>query len=207
MLVALLSLGTWQVQRLLWKQSLLEAVDTAERLPPTPLPANPLPFTRVVAQGSFAPATAAFYGAELRGSIGGARALAILERPGQPPVLVDRGWVPAPTGAAPPAPPSGPVSLEAYVRPAEPAGLFTPAPNRAAHRFYALDPAEIGAALGVPALAPYTLVVLGPPGTPDPARAMPRPANNHLSYAITWYSLAVALLAIFILYLRKAPRS
>jgi surfeit locus 1 family protein len=35
---------------------------------------------------------------------------------------------------------------------------------------------------------------------------MPRPPNNHLSYAITWFSLAIALLAIFALYLRKALR-
>ena len=206
MLVALLSLGTWQVERLLWKQALLDAVDAAEREPAMPLPATPRPFTRVRVQGNFAPGIAGLYGAELRDGVGGAHALAVLERPGQAPVLVNRGWVPAPTGAQPPAPPAGPVTFEAYIRPAEPAGLFTPAPDRAARRFYALDPAEIGPALGQPGLAPYTLVALGPPGDPDPARAMPRPPNNHLSYAITWFSLAIALLAIFALYLRKALR-
>jgi len=206
MLVALLGLGTWQVQRLLWKQAVLAAVDAAESRPPIPLPADPQPFTRVVAEGRFAPASGALYGAELRDSTGGAHALAILERPGQPAILVDRGWVPAPNGAAPPTPPAGRVTIEAYIRPAEPAGLFTPAPDPVARRFYALDPAAIGAALGTPALAPYTLVALGPPGTPDPARALPRPPNNHLSYAITWYSLAIALLAIFATYLRKVLR-
>ena len=38
---------------------------------------------------------------------------------------------------------------------------------------------------------------------PDPARHLPRPPNNHLSYAITWYGLAVALLAIFVVWVRK----
>jgi surfeit locus 1 family protein len=36
---------------------------------------------------------------------------------------------------------------------------------------------------------------------------LPRPPNNHLLYAITWYGLAVALLVIFYLYARKVWRS
>ena len=39
-----------------------------------------------------------------------------------------------------------------------------------------------------------------------PARTLPRPANNHLSYAITWYGLATGLLVIFALYARKVLR-
>jgi surfeit locus 1 family protein len=42
-----------------------------------------------------------------------------------------------------------------------------------------------------------------PPATPDPARTLPRPPNNHLTYAITWYGLAIALLVVFALYARK----
>ena len=38
---------------------------------------------------------------------------------------------------------------------------------------------------------------------PDPARHLPQPPNNHLSYAITWYGLAVALVVIFVLWARK----
>ena len=38
---------------------------------------------------------------------------------------------------------------------------------------------------------------------PDPARDLPRPLNNHLSYAITWYGLAIALVVMFVLWARK----
>jgi surfeit locus 1 family protein len=59
----------------------------------------------------------------------------------------------------------------------------------------------------VPNLAPYTLIAMSapgtPPATPDPARTLPRPPNNHLTYAITWYGLAIALLVVFALYARK----
>jgi surfeit locus 1 family protein len=41
---------------------------------------------------------------------------------------------------------------------------------------------------------------------PDPARHLPRPPNNHLSYAFTWYGLAVALLVIFVVWARRASR-
>ena len=64
----------------------------------------------------------------------------------------------------------------------------------------------IGALVGLPRVAPYTLVVVGPAGAPDPVRSLPRPPNNHLSYAITWYGLAVSLLVIFVLYARKVLR-
>ncbi len=41
---------------------------------------------------------------------------------------------------------------------------------------------------------------------------MPRPANNHLTYALTWYGLAGILVVIFAVYLRatlvrRVPRS
>jgi surfeit locus 1 family protein len=56
----------------------------------------------------------------------------------------------------------------------------------------------IGAALGLPGTAPYALVLLGPAGRlPEPAQTLPRPRNNHLGYAITWYGLALSLIGVF----------
>jgi surfeit locus 1 family protein len=42
---------------------------------------------------------------------------------------------------------------------------------------------------------------------PTPAQHLPRPPNNHLSYVITWYGLAVSLAVIFGVWVRKALRS
>lgn len=201
MLATLLTLGTWQVGRLLWKQNLLAAIAAGEQAPPVPLAGSPPAFARVRAEGSFAPVTA-LYGAEVRGNAGGARLLGILLRDGADPVLVDRGWVPVP----PPTVASGPAVVDGFVRLAETPGAFAPADDPAGRRFYTLNPEAIGRALGVPGLAPYTLIAMGPPGLPDPARTLPRPPNNHLVYAITWYGLAVALLVVFALYARKVLR-
>jgi surfeit locus 1 family protein len=49
-------------------------------------------------------------------------------------------------------------------------------------------------------------VALGPAGNPDPARALPRPTNNHLGYVITWYGLALSLVGVVIAFLvRRKP--
>ena len=92
---------------------------------------------------------------------------------------------------------------------------FSAADDPAARQFFTLDPQAIGAAIGQPDVRPFVLVALGAGSGagaivqhwPDPARHLPRPPNNHLSYAITWYGLAVALLAIFIIWARKGSRA
>jgi len=208
MLAVLLFLGTWQVQRLMWKQAVLAAIAAAEQRPAVPLAGNPPALSRVRAAGIFAPGVA-LYGAEVRtlagAPTGGARLLGVLLRDGAPPVLVDRGWVPVPT------PPivAGAATIDGYLRPADAPGMFTPADDLSGLRFYTLDPAAIGRALGIAGLAPYVLVAMGPAplsGFPDPARTMPRPTNNHLVYAATWYGLALVLLVIFAIYSRKVIR-
>jgi surfeit locus 1 family protein len=212
MLALLIGLGTWQVQRLHWKLGLLAQIDHAEALPGVPLPPDPAPFTKVRIEGRLRNDLAALYGAQghdLRaGPTMGGQLIVPLERPGQDPVLVDRGWIPA-TALGHISGPSGETTIDGYVRPAEHAGAFA-APDDPPHRlFYTLDPQAIGGALGLPHVAPFTLIAMGPtPASeyPDPAQALPRPPNNHLSYAITWYGLAVTLLVIFSLYARKAMR-
>jgi surfeit locus 1 family protein len=50
---------------------------------------------------------------------------------------------------------------------------------------------------------------LGPavPGRyPIPAQHLPRPPNNHLQYALTWYGLAGALVVTFAAWSRKVLR-
>ena len=98
------------------------------------------------------------------------------------------------------------MTVEGYIQPATSQAGSAPPDNPATRQFYTLDPAAIGAALGLQRVAPFVLVALGPPPPeryPDPARHLPQPPNNHLSYAITWYGLAVALVVIFVLWARK----
>jgi len=209
MLSLTLGLGFWQVERLAWKQALLADIDRGERAPAVALTGSVVPFEKVVVEGRFLP-TEARYGAEVRstrtGASMGSHVLNALERPGGEPVIVDRGWAPA-DAAFPP--PTGVQRIEAYVRSPEYAVRFGAADDPAKRQFYALDPAAIGSALGLPRVAPFTLVALGGSvGTlPEAATAMPRPPNNHLSYALTWFGLSGALVIVFGVYARQIIRS
>jgi surfeit locus 1 family protein len=210
LLVILLSLGVWQLQRLTWKRGLLAAIDQAEATPAVPLPPNPSQFEKIHVEGRFLADHAALYGDQLhdtpQGPVIGAQLLMPLERPGAPTVLVDRGWIPE--HATPPIP-SGLVSVEGYVREAEHPHWFSAPDDPTNRRFFTLDPQSIGRALGLGEVAPFTLVVLQPAsgqrsGEPIPAEHLPRPPNDHLSYAITWFGLAAVLAVVFGIYAAKS---
>jgi surfeit locus 1 family protein len=216
----LLGLGIWQLYRLRWKEGILAEIAAAVVAAPVPLAGAPPRFSRVVVHGRYAPGFTALYGVTTRdgprGPVLGGDALALLLRDGAPPLLVDRGWVPAPAmgGAAPP-PPAGEVAVVGYVHEAESAGLFTPRDDAKAKRVFALDPPVIATEFHLPAPADFVLVAMaadggaGGPGAggPIPAAEMPRPPNNHFQYAMTWFALAVALGVIYGIHVRRVLRA
>ncbi len=212
MLFVLIALGTWQVYRLQWKEGILAQIAAAEAAPAAPLPPNPAPYTKGSVTGRFRFDLAAQFGAEVRdtraGPTMGFYQIVPLERDHAPTVLVDRGWVPE-KRETPLDNPAGVVTVTGYVRPGDGPHWFSPADDVAGRQFYTLDPNMIGASLGVPALAPFALVALGASTAeiyPAPAEHLPQPPNNHLSYIITWHGLAVALVVIFFVWVRRTLR-
>lgn len=209
-LAILIGLGTWQLQRLHWKTGLLAQLAAAQAGPARPLaeqpePWTPEPWTKVAVTGRFRHDKEALLGLEVRNAVLGAHLLTPLERQGGPAVLVNRGWVPLERGAEV-THPEGELRVEGYVRPSEAQGMFSARDDVPGRRFYTLDTAAIGSALGLP-LAPFAVVALAPPGLPNnalpqPARSFPQPPNNHLGYVITWYGLALALVGVFIAWAR-----
>jgi len=196
-LIILLGLGTWQAQRLAWKNDVLARIAAAEAAAPAPFSDPPVPYAKLEVLGRFDHAREALLGVEIRANRMGARLLVPFLRDTGQPLLVDRGWVPLDGLAGLPRP-EGPQRIMGYVRFGEPAGRFAAQDDVAGRRFYHYDPAAIGAALGVPGMAPYGLVLLGQAGgLPEPAQTLPRPRNNHLGYAITWYGLALSLIGVF----------
>ena len=208
--VVLVGLGLWQVQRLQWKTRLLAAIDHSEGQPAVPLSPYPQPFGKVTISGRWLPATA-HYGVEVRDTLYGPRMgsqlVAALLRPGVPAVLVLLGWV---TDGASVTLPSGEIRVTGYVRPPEHSGWLSARDNAETARFFTLDPEEIGKALAVD-VEPFTIVVLQGSDArreslnsePVPATQLPRPVNNHLSYAATWFGLAATLLVVFGFWVRK----
>ncbi len=198
-LAVLLALGTWQVQRLAWKTAILERLDAAAAAPPVPLGDAPEPYTRVTTNGRFDFTREAMLGLEVRGTVLGGNLLTPLLREGQPPLLVNRGWVPLQRDEAVERP-EGEVTITGYIRPPDAANSLAARDDVAGRRFYSFDPAAIARGLDLPPPLPFALVVLGTPQPnqlPAPATTLPRPDNPHLGYALTWYGLAATLVGVF----------
>jgi surfeit locus 1 family protein len=206
----LIALGIWQLQRLKWKEGIIAQIHQAAISAPIPLPPHPTPFEKVFIPGIWLPGKAAIYGDEVHdspnGPIPGGELIRPLTTADGKTVLVDLGWIPSqtpiPLAAPAPAQPSGYVHapiLPTYLSPSD-------QPNQGL--YYTLNPAKIGAGMGLSNVEPYILIAMGPmppPGTPtpQPAQDLPSPPNNHYEYALTWFGFAFCLIFQFIFFARK----
>ena len=209
LVLLLVGLGVWQLHRLKWKLGILAEIAAAESRPGIPLSAHPGPYSKVAVPGRLRLGLAALYGDEVQdtaaGPVPGGQLIVPLAPDKGPLILVDLGWVPLdqqrPAGL-----PRGPTLVNGFILPPRHPGLFSAPDDPAARRFYTLDPARIGAALGLAHVAPFTLIALGRrrPGVyPMPARHLPHPPNNHLEYALTWFGLAGVVIIEFAILARQ----
>jgi cytochrome oxidase assembly protein ShyY1 len=98
-----------------------------------------------------------------------------------------------------------PVTLTGYLRFPEAAGLLTPAPSRDKRLWFTRDHLAMARTLGWGEVAPFYVDL----ETPVPANGIPMPGplsphlrDEHMQYAITWFTLAAALMIAFAVWLR-----
>ncbi|WGF86938.1 SURF1 family protein [Marinivivus vitaminiproducens] len=206
-LIVLLGLGTWQVRRLQWKEDLIAHRAAQIEAAPVAFPdaiedPQGWDFRRVSARGRFLHEREQAMGAIARAGAIGAYLLTPLQLDDGRVLLVDRGWRPD-KGDAPLDRPAGEVAVEGVLRDrgADRPGWMTPdnRPERGAWYWY--DMAGLRRATGLDLLP----VVLEASAPVNAGGSLPRAhptqvelPNNHLQYAITWYGLAAALVAVFI---------
>ena len=216
-LAVLLALGTWQLQRMAWKQGLIAALEARLAAAPVPLPpaagwprlaADADEFRRVAFTASFAHDQEALVytaGSSLRTDVSGPGYWVFTPaRLGDgTTVMVNRGFVaqgrqdPATRGDGQVA---GSVAITGVLRWPEAAGAFTPAASPKDNLWFSRDPAAIASAKGAGEVAPFYVDQEGPVppgGLPRPGRLTPTLPNNHFGYMLTWYGLAGALVAVF----------
>ncbi|MDI4663614.1 SURF1 family protein [Xanthobacter autotrophicus] len=212
----LVGLGTWQLERRAWKEDLLARVEARVHAAPEPVPPSAAwphltreadEYRRVRARGTFDHARETLVytvrGEDAAGPLKGQGFLVVtpLLRPDGPPLLVNRGFVPlglrdAATRVAGQV--SGEVEVVGLLRFPEEASWFVPANDPARDSFYRMDPVGIAAARGL-AAAPFIIdQEAGAVPGHLPAGGGTRLAfpNRHLEYALTWYGLAAALVAV-----------
>jgi surfeit locus 1 family protein len=220
-IATLIGLGTWQLDRLAWKESLIAARDSRVALPVETLPpalADPADWTfrRVTVRGTFLFDRTVFVFNRVHTGQAGLGVLTPLVRTDEgagTAVLVDRGWIPASRRAAMlAAPTSGnDVSVTGVVRlgRTEP-GPFVPGNEPGRGHWYTVDTDEMGNAIGLQ-LAPVVIHADGSASRTTDDGPVPSPVelrlhNPHLGYSLTWYALAVALAAVYGVYVVRHLR-
>ena len=193
-------------------------METRIQAPAVPLPADltaanirETEFTHVRLTGQFHHDKEMIVLARPRKGVVGARVVTPMETDDGRWVLVDRGWIPADAGDAArrlEGQVAGPTSVEGLLRAPPQTNPFTPDNQPAQNAWYWIDPEAMAAHAGV---APQPFYVEAGPapnpgGLPIGGRPVLDIANNHLQYAITWYGLALGLLAVYVIYRRSERR-
>ncbi len=188
----LVSLGIWQVQRLAWKEGVLADIEARISAAPVSLPDAPNAdehrYLPVTAEGYLGPRYLRVLVS--RKKVGaGYRLITGFNIPGSDPMLIDLGFLKVSDDL--PVLPAGPVVVEGNLHWPDDRNSSTPENDMAGNIWFARDLEPMSEALQV---RPLLLVArdvshFSPQVTPLPVDTSAIP-NDHLSYAITWFSLA-----------------
>ena len=205
----LIGLGVWQLQRLEWKEAKLAQIEAKIASAPVALPASVTEksdiYLPVTVQGRLlGPEALVITGLNQAGP--GYRVVGAFEVAGAArKILVDLGFVAEADRAF--VRPTGPMTIIGNLNwPAEKDG-YTPEPDLLRHFWFVRDVERMANVLG-------TEQVLVVAKTIDPAipAVSPLPVdtssipNDHLNYAITWFSLAVVWLGMTVLLVSRIRR-
>lgn len=214
-LVILLSLGTWQVNRLHWKESLLadiasrgaaQAIDVAE-LERLLAAGEPIDYRHATVSGRYLNDKERHFLATFEGQ-SGFYLYTPLELADGRYLFVNRGFVPYDRKDPATRPQSlmiGPQTVTGLARAelTEKPSSLVPDNDEGANIFYWKDLVRMAASTGLPEdrVLPFFLDADATPvagGLPKGGVTQIDLPNNHLQYAITWYGLALALAAVAI---------
>lgn len=215
-MVLLLGLGTWQVERLQWKEGLIAARQAAVTAPPTDLPTNlaaarGLEFHHARVVGHFLNERELYLHAINAAGDAGYHVVTPLRLADGAALLVDRGFVTAErkapqTRLAGEIPGAAVVTGLLRVPGTGKPGWFVPDNDPARNEWFYIDLPAMAKAASLDSVLPFYLdadASSDPGFWPVGGQTILDLPNNHLQYAITWYALAAGLLVVYILVWRR----
>jgi surfeit locus 1 family protein len=208
----LVGLGMWQLERLEWKESLIARIESRIHDAPVPLDTvlsgtlDAAEWRPVTVRGRFLHDKEIYlYATEFDFGLG-VHVITPLQRMDGRTVLVDRGWVsnavmdPATRRSGQVA---GEIEVSGIVRLQAEPNPYAPGADPAKRLWFTRDPEGMAAMAGVSIAAPVLIAadeasaVPGGPRFPGWRVNLP---NRHLQYALTWFALALAVLAVYLIY-------
>lgn len=204
----LVSLGSWQLQRLEWKEGVLSEIETRIAADPVAVPDVPDPerdrFLSVATRGQFTDQE--IHVLVSTKDVGAAfRIITLFQTEDGRRLLLDRGIVPDEAKDLPRTPVTA--TILGNLHWPDEIDAFTPDADRASNLWYARDVDALSAEL---AAEPFLIVVREtseetPQVTPLPVSTIDIP-NDHLHYAITWFSLALVWTAMTLYWVVRRAR-
>ncbi|WP_336080110.1 SURF1 family protein [Thalassospira sp. CH_XMU1448-2] len=213
-LVILVGLGSWQLDRLFWKQGLIEQRQAQALMTPIPVPTDTvvdpsLAFRAAYADGRYLNDQEKYLMARTRRGNVGFQLITPLEQEDGRIILVNRGWVPTENRDPETRPESlveGKVHVTGVLRLPKTKHWAQPENDALTNQWFYVDVDHMAEDSGAELASPYYLELDDTPvagGLPIGGQAKVELPNNHLEYAITWYSLALSLIVIFVVYHRR----
>ncbi len=207
-------LGLWQVQRLAWKETLIAERQSRMTLPvlrklPVNLESEQLLFRRVRFTGQFLQDREMYHPARslLAGAIG-VQVITPFRLVDGGVLLVNRGWVPKVRqnpetrrdGQV-----QGDVTLVGVIRMPARAGYFVPENDPVQNVWFRINISQMAMHADIKDMRPYyvDLVDDAPGGWPKGGQTRVTVRNSHLEYAITWFSISLTGLIIYVLWHRR----
>lgn len=225
----LIALGTWQIERKAWKEGLIAALTERLAAPPAALPPPAMwprldpasdEYRRVTFTATFdhakealVYAAASSFRPDVAGGGPGYWIFAPARLPDGGFVIVNRGFVPEARKDAASRTAgqiAGPVEIVGVMRWPDARHWFSPADDPQHNMWFTRDPLAIAAAKGLGPVAPFYVEQESPapPGSlPQPGKLVVQLRNEHLQYAVTWYSLALVLVVVFVVWARSSRRA
>lgn len=210
----LVALGTWQVQRLHWKEGLIAqrqaaVTGSAILLPETLDAAKGLEFHHVTLSGEFLNRDELYLHAIADGGTPGYHVITPFRLTDGNIVFVDRGFVPEDrrdpkmraAGEI-----AGPTTVTGLLRFAgRDRSWFTPANEPARDLWFSIDLPAMAASLHLDHVLPLYVDADAAPvpgGYPRGGQTNTALPNDHLQYALTWYGLAIVCVIYYLLFVR-----
>lgn len=209
------ALGTWQVERLKWKEGIIRALAEANAKEPlTALPKTaeelaPLQFRKITLSGTWRGDVEFHIAPRYFRDKFGYHIITPFKLADDRVVLVNRGWVPAKKKDASTRPETsvkGRATIHGLVRIGAERNAMSPPNQPEKNIWFGRDAADMAASAAINNIIPAMVDVVGVQDVkqlPVPSDGTIRLKNDHLSYIITWYGIALGILVIFVLYHRK----
>ena len=215
--ILFIALGTWQIERLHWKDGLIAQRSAGVTAPPTTLPhaldqARALEFHNVIVHGAFRNDGELYLNAISKDGKPGYHVLTPFRLDDGRFILIERGFVPE-NRKMPESRPAGQIEGDTAVTgllrvPAAKPSWFLPDNEPDRNRWFYLDLSAMASAVHL-ALLPFYVDADSTPnrdGFPVGGQTNLDLPNDHLQYAITWYALAALMPVLYFMFVRLYRR-